>query len=199
MPKPSALGLRRETSGTYRLRVPKDLLAQWTAYAQAHQDTAAEALRALMRRLVGSAPPARPMLSVPATPPRKVGRKPEQLLTKRRVELRLTPSEYEALAQIAEERECSIQWWVTSLVRAALTRGVTVGGAELKALADSNYQLMAIGRNLNQIAKQLNIDPGSGQGLKPESIQALTEELQVHRKKVAALIYASSERWELRR
>lgn len=151
----------------------------------------------MMRRLVGSPLPATPTLSV--TPTRKVGRRPETFLPKRRVELRLTPSEYEALAEIADERECSIQWWVTSLVRAALTRGITVGGAELKTLGESNYQLMAIGRNLNQIAKQMNTDPGSGQALKLEYIQALTEELQVHRKKVAALIYASSERWELRR
>lgn len=197
MPKTSTLGLGRNDSGTYRLRVPKDLLAQWTAYAQAHQGTAAEALRSLMRRMVGSPSPATPTLSVPSTP-RKVGRRPEATASRRRVELRLGPTEYAALAQIAEERECSIQWWVTSLVRAALTRGVTVGGAELKALAESNYQLMLAVRYLKKIAERDSADPDQDQVLTADYIQALTEELRVHRKKVAALIYASSERWELR-
>lgn len=122
--------------------------------------------------------------------------KPEAGPTKR-LNIGLKASELAAVAAIAEERDCSPQWWIVSLIRAALTRGVTVGGAELKALADSNYQLMAIGRNLNQIAHHINADPSKHDMLRLAHIEELTKQIDKHRKYVRDLIYACSERWEI--
>lgn len=199
MPKPSTLGLTREDSGTYRLRLPKALLAQWTVYAKAHQDTAAEALRSLMRHLLKGAPTPATMSGAFVPPPaRTVNLHKIDHAPKKRIELRLTENEYAVLAQIAEERESSIQWWLVSLVRAALTGGAAVGGAELKALSDSNYQLSAIGRNLNQIAKQLNADPSKAHRLQVEQIEALARRIEANRAATHAVIATSSERWELR-
>jgi predicted Kef-type K+ transport protein len=109
----------------------------------------------------------------------------------------LTRSEHTALAEIAEDRACSIQFWIVSLVRSALTRGITVGGAELIALGESNYELAAMGRNLNQIARRLNAGTAIDSRELEPMLRALTESMETHRRRVHALVNACSHRWKL--
>lgn len=62
-----------------------------------------------------------------------------------------------------------------------------------KALWESSYQLRAIGRNLNQIAKRLN--EGGHAGLTTGQFEKLAEYIYRHTDKVAAVQEASLIRW----
>jgi hypothetical protein len=53
------------------------------------------------------------------------------------------------------------QQWIIALVRARLTDKPQFGTREIETLGESNRQLLAIGRNLNQIAHALNVSRGN--------------------------------------
>ena len=67
--------------------------------------------------------------------------------------------------------------------------------ANQEALWDSTYQLRAIGRNLNQIAKRLN--EGEPASVKSEQLEKLASFIYKHTAKVAAVQDASLSRWKL--
>lgn len=75
-----------------------------------------------------------------------------------RVEILLTQSEKAALKERAEVERCSQRRWIVDAIRAGLTNEPQFCMSEIEALGESNYQLLAIGRNLNQIARKLNED-----------------------------------------
>jgi hypothetical protein len=193
----SARKLGRKNSKVVCLRVPIDLLEAWQAFIEDHGEDGPEVLRRVMAQLVGQ-----PRKEVQTRGPdmeaptmreaSEVDRAP-----KRAVKLMLTASEHAALAEIAENRECSIQFWIVSLVRSALTRGIAVGGAELIALGQSNYELAAVGRNLNQIARHLNSGGVVKYGDLELMLRALSDGMESHRKKVHALVNSCSHRWKL--
>ena len=66
---------------------------------------------------------------------------------------------------------------------------------ELEALGESNYQLLAIGRNLNQVAKHLN--EGSPEQLTVREIRELRQQIDVHTAAVAKAIRESIDRWSI--
>jgi hypothetical protein len=66
---------------------------------------------------------------------------------------------------------------------------------EIEALGESNYQLLAIGRNLNQVAKAMN--EGRRDSAILESIQSLRQLIDAHTEKVSNAIRASVERWDM--
>lgn len=193
----SGKGLGRKNSKVVRLRVPIDLLESWQSFIEQHQEDGPEVLRRVMAQLVGR--PRRGAQGGGANSPlaqmkevAEVDRAP-----KKAVKLMLTATEHAALSKISEDRECSIQFWIISLIRSALTRGITVGGAELQALGESNYQLMAIGRNLNQVARHLNAGAEIEQSDLEMMLRTMTDSMDKHRREVHALISACSHRWKL--
>lgn len=220
VPRVSKLGLGKDDSTVVRIRVPNQLKDGWEAYCERlGPTTAQEGMRAVMGFLVSQ--PGDVQDALGELVDRLLGQQqaasqaaaasdlaPEAPLgatdkidagPKKRVGLSLTPSEYNAVSAIAQERQCSVQFWLTSLMRAALTNGITVGGAELKALGDFSYQLSGIGRNLNQMARQINADPDAHiHRLKAEAIDRLNDQVREGRALVGSLIDACSHRWELR-
>lgn len=109
-----------------------------------------------------------------------------------RLELRLTEAERTWIQQQADREGCSPQAWVVGLVRTrcALPH---VARKEAAALDESNYQLLAIGRNLNQIAKRLN--EGSPENVTVKEIRALREQIDAHTEVVSNLLNANAARW----
>lgn len=216
MPRPSVLGLGRDESKVVALRVPAELQREWKVYCETYGEVAAqEGLRLVMKALVGqkrelrgSLPEVIEWLLQKAAEKQKAAMVPDEAAVvgesidrgkKKRVELGFTPSEYAKLTAIAEERECSVQFWITSLTRAALTKGIAVGGAELKALGELNYQLMAIGRNLNQVVHQINADPDKHlHRMRVEAIEKVGAKIDAGRQATHALVNACSHRWEIR-
>lgn len=63
---------------------------------------------------------------------------------------------------------------------------------EIDALGESNYQLLALGRNLNQVARRLN--EGQHEPITVERIEALRRRIEKHTKLVSNAIRASLER-----
>ncbi|MGE0643437.1 MAG: hypothetical protein AB7P24_07200 [Nitrospira sp.] len=64
-------------------------------------------------------------------------------------------------------------------------------------MARSNQQLLALGRNLNQIAKALNTDPQNRTGFRVEVIAELARVIQTHTKRVSDVLRGTVERWHL--
>ena len=113
-----------------------------------------------------------------------------------RINLCLTPSEVKLLKNQAESAGLSSTKWLVALVRTKLTDVPHFGQDELEALASSNRQMLALGRNLNQIAKALN---GSSSAA-PETVSRLEDleaSVATHVKTVSALMSANVQRWKI--
>lgn len=114
---------------------------------------------------------------------------------KERFEILLTVSEKAAVKERAHVERCSMRRWVVDAIRTGLTHEPQFGMSEIDALGESNYQLLALGRNLNQIARRLN--EGHYEPLTVERIEALSRLIDKHTDVVSSAIRASLERWSL--
>lgn len=112
-----------------------------------------------------------------------------------RFEILLTASEKAALIERAEAERCSQRRWIVDAIRTGLTNEPQFGMSEIKALGESNYELLAIGRNLNQIARKLN--EGNPDPIQTELINGLRAVIDRHTHVVSTAIRASLERWDL--
>src|SRR5690606_29943492 len=115
--------------------------------------------------------------------------------SKARTELRLTISELESVKRIADQVGASHNKWISDLVRAYITHEPQFGMHELQMIGESNSQLRAIGRNLNQIALALN--RGSQDGDVVALIARLISEIDEHTEMVHALIHTNLARWRV--
>lgn len=114
---------------------------------------------------------------------------------KERFEILLTKSEKQAVRERANTERCSMRRWIIDAIRAGLTKEPQFGMREIDALGESNYQLLAIGRNLNQIAKRMN--EGRQEDISLKSIERLRELIDRHTDVVSKAIRASLERWNI--
>lgn len=112
-----------------------------------------------------------------------------------RFEILLTPSEKAALTERAEVERCSQRRWIVDAIRAGLTNEAQFGMSEIEALGESNYQLLAIGRNLNQMVKKLN--EGGHEPVQTELVEGLRAIIDRHTEVVNTAIRASLERWTI--
>lgn len=186
MPRKAEIGATRD-SHIYRVRVPVDLQEQWEAWCAKTDTKPSDAMRAAMRRIIqGDMPEVRQEVANQADGQPDDG-------PKERVEVRFTPSEYQGITTRAEVEGCSPQRWIVNCVRASLTHEPQFTMETTKALWESSYQLRAVGRNLNQIAKRLN--EGGHASIKTGQMEKLAAYIYRHTDKVAALQDASLSRW----
>ena len=113
------------------------------------------------------------------------------------MEVHLTTSELVALKKMAGHEGYVPTKWVVAMIRTKLTGQPHVGQPELETLARSNQQLLALGRNLNQIAKVLNTSPQSRVAFRVEVVTELARVIQAHTKKVSDVLRGTVERWHL--
>lgn len=132
--------------------------------------------------------------SPPPPPLRQTGAVPDGE-PKVRFEVLLTQSEKAAVQERANLERCSQRRWVIDAIRAGLTHEPQFGMKEIDALGESNYQLLAIGRNLNQVAKAMN--EGRRDSVTIESIERLRAVIDAHTEQVSNAIRASLERWNI--
>ena len=85
--------------------------------------------------------------------------------------------------------------WIVDAVRTGLTHEPQFGMSEIDALGESNYQLLAVGRNLNQISRRVN--EGHYEPVTVERIEALSRLIDKHTDAVSNAIRASLEWWKL--
>lgn len=112
-----------------------------------------------------------------------------------RFEILLTQSEKAAVLERADLERCSQRRWIIDAIRAGLTREPQFSMNEIDALGESNYQLLSLGRNLNQIAKRLN--EGNFAPVTVQAIDQLREKIDKHTDAVSTAIRASLERWDI--
>lgn len=130
----------------------------------------------------------------PPPPLRQTGVVPDDE-PKMRFEILMTKSEKAAVLERANLERCSQRRWIIDAIRAGLTHEPQLSMDEIDALGESNYQLLAIGRNLNQVAKAMN--EGRRDSVTIESIERLRGIIDAHTEKVSTAIRASLERWNI--
>lgn len=113
---------------------------------------------------------------------------------RRRVEIRLTEAEHLALVEVAGREGMSVPRWLTGLVRLYLTGEQQFGEAEVEALARSSQVLLALGRNVNQIARNMNQRVDRDE-LTLAQIEYLANLIKTHTEAVSAVLTANSRRW----
>jgi predicted HicB family RNase H-like nuclease len=162
------------------------LKQDWFAYCRLHGISPSDATRQVIRKLVGRE------LHVSTT---QCADAMEATRVKVRVEVRVTAAEHQSIAELAAATGFSVNSWIVALIRAQLTGSPQLGQGELEQLASSNSRLLAIGRNLNQIARALNAAPAEAARPRPELIVSLASEIKSHTAAVAALIQSNVQRW----
>jgi hypothetical protein len=161
----------------------------WVAYCAAIGKKPGAAIKEAIEQQLEKA------AKTPAPPPlRQTGVVPDNE-PKVRFEILMTQSEKAAVLERANLERCSQRRWIIDAIRAGLTHEPQFGMTEIDALGESNYQLLAIGRNLNQVAKAMN--EGRRDSVTIESIERLRRTIDVHVKKVGGAIRASLDRWNI--
>jgi hypothetical protein len=115
---------------------------------------------------------------------------------KHRFEILLTESERRAIRERATSERCSMRRWIIDACRVGLTHEPQFTTKEIETLGESNYQLLVIGRNLNQIARRLN--EGNIAQLTSQQIEGIKAQIDRHTNIVSAAMRASLERWDIR-
>ena len=166
-----------------------ELKAPWQAWCGKQGVTPSHALRNALRQAMD-----RRATRTPAPQSRVISKRERATA---RIELNLTTSELAALKKIAGHEGYVPTKWLVAMVRTKLTGQPQVGQPELETLARSNQQLLALGRNLNQIAKVLNTAPQNRAAFRVEVITELARVIQAHTKKVSDVLRGTVERWHL--
>lgn len=189
MPRKASIGATRD-SAVYRVRIPAELKSEWEAHCEKKGSSQHGMIRALMRYVIQDEMPP----DVHSWISGQIAGEPDEG-PKQRLEVRFTPSEHHEIVARSEAEGCSPQRWVINCVRASLTNQPQYTMETTKALWDSSGQLRAIGRNLNQIAKNLN--EGSVQEISAKEIKQLSDYIYSHTKVISELQDASLSRWKI--
>lgn len=102
----------------------------------------------------------------------------------------------EAIKKRAKPKGMVPSRWVTALVQSNLIGEPVMTDAELLVLRASNRELVAIGRNINQIAKSLNRDFYETEQVRLDKLDELSRTIAATRNAVRALVKASQSAWE---
>ena len=115
-------------------------------------------------------------------------------LRKVRKQITLTVEEASFVEARAHAEGYSSTRWLIALLQARMGNGAQFGQYELEALGRSNLALLAIGRNLNQIARSLNMG-GSSLGDIGVSIARIETTINSHTSQVSQVMSRNLERW----
>ena len=112
---------------------------------------------------------------------------------RRRIEIRLTVPELDAVEQRASALGLSGNRWIVSLIRAQLVRAPQLGEHEMQALSESNRQLAGISRLMSQLARV------AGTKVVREDLTTdwmeLRNRIDIHLHATAVIIRANLDRW----
>jgi hypothetical protein len=162
--------------------------ARWIDYCNRHGEKPGAAVKRIIAALMSQE-------NRLTTITNEVIDKPDR--SRKRLEVRLTMSEYALIDQLAESDGLTVSQYLVNLARAHMLKKPQFGSADVEALAESNYQLLALGRNLNQIARALNAEDPDEHRPTVKEIKALTEKIYHHTHMVSNLIASNLERWKI--
>lgn len=162
----------------------------WLAWCAKQKMTPSDALRQVLAKVLYG--------DLPVSVPQGVEVRDRAEKPKVRVEIHLTESEHRLLKPLARAEGFPVTKWIVALIRARLIQHPQFGQSELESLARSNQQLLAIGRNLNQLAKALNTSPQDRRAFRVDLITELSSRIQTHTKIVSNVMRGNLERWHIR-
>lgn len=168
-----------------RIDVPLgDMKSEFTAWCQRQDVTVNDAVRQMVARVLG--------MDVRQLPHVASTDGDERVSIK----VQFSRGEYEAVNWTAGHMGFTLSRLLVAMVRAQITGDPQLGARELAALEASNYQLAAIGRNLNQIARALNAQPlAAAQPHRLALVDGLRREIDAHLKTVHDMQRANLARW----
>ena len=102
----------------------------------------------------------------------------------------------EATKNKAKSKGMALSRWVAALIQSNLTGLPVMTKKELAVLRSSNWELAAIGRNINQIARTLNEAFYKTEAVRLEKLTELRHEILENRAAIQGLIRASQNVWE---
>lgn len=113
----------------------------------------------------------------------------------RAIKIAFSKKDYAAISErVKREGASSRPSWIKKIVIAELDKAPIFNNQQLQVLDESCYELNAIGRNLNQIAHQLNIDFRDSNQITRELIEGLEKKIEKHTRLVYELINQSVRR-----
>jgi len=114
----------------------------------------------------------------------------------KQINIRLTENNLSILDQRAKEEGYQNRTkWTTAVVLAALNHEPVLTENEINALRESNRELAALGRNLNQIARALNIEFRDSDKITLDAITRLEKSVDNQKKHVSGLLDRNMNRW----
>ena len=116
------------------------------------------------------------------------------LASKQRLEVKLASHDYAKLKNLAIQSCMSANSFTVLLIQKFLYQHTPLTNDLIEILRQSNYQLLRIGRNLNQIARQLNI--GEEVDLTSQKIDALNDIIDKHTEVVGQVLQVNRRRFE---
>lgn len=165
-----------------------DLKERWSRYCKSRDITPSAAIKQVINHL----------LSGKAEQVKAIELNDVPDASRVRLEIKLSLSELKQVEFIAESVGYSRNLWVANLIRSYLTKAPQFGMRELEVLSESNSQMLRIGRNLNQITRQLNTSLAEADNLKASDIEQLSNEISAHVRSVSSVMQANIERWKLK-
>ena len=115
-----------------------------------------------------------------------------------KITIRLSNENLQKLSYRAKaEGYTSQTHWATASVLSNLHRQPILTTDEMACLRNSNRQLAAMGRNLNQIARVLNIEFRESDKITKYMIENLSKQIDKHTEKVYRLLDKNRTRWNI--
>jgi hypothetical protein len=163
------------------------------ALARARAVTPSRLAGALIRDFISAEESDRQQANKTALPavahaPAHAGAKTEQVF------VRLEPYYYDELGRLAAQRRWYRSAYLANLLYAHIDRCPVLCHDEVNAVRQVARQLADIGRNVNQIARKVNIDPGHAD-LSAFDFNLLRMLLDVETEAVKALVHANLRTW----
>ncbi|WP_419600809.1 plasmid mobilization protein, partial [Thiolapillus sp.] len=87
--------------------------------------------------------------------------------------------------------------WIRAIILNVLDKHLTFTENEIFAIREANRELSSIGRNLNQIARKLNIDPDKAEGPEEKLLVEIAKEIREQQTRIMKLLDRSENRWSI--
>ena len=185
----------RSKARTTRLTI--DLKAShddWISWCQSQGLTPSEGVRQAILKLMAAGADTREKtaVTIPA-----VAAPADDGWRESRVQIRLTDTEHATFADAAKLDGMSLSRWFIGLARRRRWGEVQLGVHEVEALSRSSQALLALGRNINQIARHMALRPDSDP-LTLDQTRQIGRSISHHTEMVSTLLAANSSRWWMR-
>lgn len=168
-----------------KARVEETVKAGFGRRAKHRGLSESELLRALVMAELGQG----------VTDPAPVEPEPERLDTER-ITVRLAGFLFDAVKDRAKAKGMAPSRWIAALVQSNVSGLPVLTDGELSALQGANRELAAIGRNINQIARNLNEAFHETERVRLDKLAELAASIAAQRQAVRKMIRASKQAWQ---